>query len=103
MSETLVAVKLRDEAGYAEYRARMTPLLEAHGGRFVLDVRVAEVLRAPDDADFDRLFSIRFPDEDAREAFFSNPEYVAIRKQHFEPSVSATTLLGHVSAPATPR
>lgn len=96
MSEILVGVKIHDEAGYALYRERMTPLLEARGGRFVIDVRVSEVLRAPGDAAFDRLFSIRFPDDATRKAFFEDPEYLAIREAHFAPSVSSTTLLGSV-------
>lgn len=68
----------------------MTPLLEAHGGRFVVDVRVAEVLRSPEPgaAGFNRLFTLRFRSQRDHDAFFADPEYLAIRARLFEPSVS---------------
>ena len=40
--QRMVGVQVHDEAGYQTYRAQMTPLLEGAGGRFVVDVRVAE-------------------------------------------------------------
>ncbi len=99
MIETLMALNVVDADRYAKYRAAMTPLLEAHGGSFGLDLWVAEVLRAPIPAPFNRLFTICFPSTERREAFFSNPEYLAIRKSLFEPSVSATTNLGQLARP----
>lgn len=90
----MVGVQVHDEAGYQTYRAQMTPLLEGAGGRFVVDVRVAEVLRAPEGATFNRLFTIRFPTEEAMDGFFSDPAYLAVRAAHFDTSVSATALLG---------
>jgi uncharacterized protein (DUF1330 family) len=93
-NEILIGVQVIDEAGYARYRAEMTPVLEAHGGRFVLDVRVAEILRASSPAAFNRLFSIRFPSARHRDAFFANPDYMAIRARLFEPSVSEMVRLG---------
>lgn len=98
MIETLMALNVIDAELYAKYRAAMTPLLEAHGGRFGLDLWVAEVLRAPaDQKPFNRMFTIIFPTPERREAFFSNPEYLAIRKSLFEPSVAATTNLGQLT------
>jgi uncharacterized protein (DUF1330 family) len=97
MIETLMALNVVDAELYAKYRAAMTPLLEAHGGSFGLDLWVAEVLRAPGDQPFNRVFTIVFPSPERREAFFSNPEYLAIRKALFEPSVSASTQLGRLN------
>ncbi len=93
----LMALHVIDAEQYAKYRAAMTPLLEAHGGSFGLDLWVAEVLRAPDPKPFNRVFTIIFPSAERREAFFSNPEYLAVRKALFEPSVSATTNLGQLT------
>ena len=76
-----------DEDGYSRYRAEMTPLLEAHGGSFGVDVRVSGVLR-PAETAFNRLFTIRFPSREKREAFFSNPAYLEVRHRLYEPSVS---------------
>jgi uncharacterized protein (DUF1330 family) len=93
-NEILIGVHVVDEAGYAKYRAEMTPLLEAYGGRFVVDVRTTEVLRAPAPGAFNRLFTIRFPSRQSRDAFFADHDYVAIRTRLFEPSVSGTVWLG---------
>ena len=99
MIETLMALNVVDADLYAKYRAAMSPLLEAHGGSFGLDLWVAEVLRAPVPNSFNRLFTIIFPSPERREAFFSNPEYLALRKAFFEPSVSETSNLGQLVRP----
>ncbi|MFO0559398.1 MAG: DUF1330 domain-containing protein [Polyangiales bacterium] len=92
--EILVGVNVVDPEGYARYRAEMTPLLEAHGGRFVVDVQVAKVLRSPEETPFNRMFTIRFESEAQLDRYFELDAYRAIRKRHFEPSVSATVWLG---------
>ena len=92
--EILVGVNVIDPEGYARYRAAMTPLLEANGGRFVVDVQVATVLRAPEASPFNRMFTIRFDSEAQLDRYFALDAYKAIRKEHFEPSVAATVWLG---------
>jgi len=99
MIETLMALNVVDADLYAKYRSAMTPLLEAHGGSFGLDVWVAEVLRSPVKQPFNRMFTILFPSQERREAFFGDPEYLAVRKAFFEPSVAATTNLGQLTRP----
>lgn len=94
MLEVMFGLEVRDEAKYAEYRARMTPILLAHGGSFVVDVRVAEVLKSPAPGGFDRLFTIRFPTVAAHDTFFENAEYLEVRRQWFVPSVSRVVKLG---------
>jgi uncharacterized protein (DUF1330 family) len=96
MIETLMALNVTDADLYARYRAEMTPLLTAHGGGFGIDLWVGEVLRSPTDKPFNRVFSIRFPSLERREAFFSNADYKAVRRAFFEPSVSAATELGRL-------
>ena len=91
MIDLLIGLHVADEQLYSAYRAHMTPLLQAHGGSFGVDVRVAEVLRSPQDKPFNRLFTMRFPSTEQLTAFFENPDYLAIRRQFLEPSVSATT------------
>ncbi len=94
MIQTLMGLNVSNAEGYAQYRAHMKPLLEAHGGRFGLDLWVSEVLLAPTAQPFNRVFLIVFPSLAQREAFFANPEYKAIRAKYFEPSVSAVSQLG---------
>lgn len=87
MYEVMMGLNVVDDATYSRYRAEMTPLLEAHGGTFGVDVRVSEVLK-PAETAFNRLFTIRFPSQEKREAFFSNPAYLEVRNRLYEPSVS---------------
>ena len=94
MIEILIGLRITDEATYAQYRANMTPLLSARGGRFGVDVRVAEVLKNPGTEPFNRLFTIRFPSLQAHDAFFSDPEYLSVRQRFFEPSVAHTASFG---------
>ncbi len=84
----LMGVQVIDEAAYARYRAEMTPVLEAHGGSFVLDVRVGEILKEPSASRFNRLFAIRFPSTERRDAFFADPAYGEIRERVFGLAVS---------------
>lgn len=92
MYEILLGLQVTDDDMYSRYRAAMTPLLEAHGGSFGVDVRVAEVLR-PAGKTFNRLFTIRFPSRERREAFFGHPEYKEVRRRFFEPSVAEVNQL----------
>ncbi len=89
--ETLVGLQVTDEASYQRYRASMTPLLEACGGRFRYDFRVSEVLRSETPEAINRVFVIAFPSAGVMQRFFADAQYLAIRKQHFEPAVKAVT------------
>lgn len=99
MFDRTVGLEVLDDALYTQYRAEMTPLLEAAGGRFVLDVRVAEVLRGPEGARFNRLFTIRFPTQTAFAAFFADPTYLAIRARLLTPSVGQLHVLAAHESP----
>jgi uncharacterized protein (DUF1330 family) len=91
--EFLVGLQVSDDAAYDRYRAAMKPILERFGGGFRYDFRVAEVLRSETEAPINRVFTIHFRDEAASEAFFSDPEYLVVRDEHFAPSVAATTII----------
>jgi uncharacterized protein (DUF1330 family) len=89
--ESLVGLYVTDEASYQRYRAGMTPLLQACGGHFRYDLRVSEVLRSETPEPINRVFVIAFPSAEVMKRFFANPEYLAVRKQHFEPAVKGVT------------
>lgn len=91
--EILVGLMVTDDALYGEYRAAMLPLLERAGGRFRYDFKVAETLRAEGGASINRVFTICFPSLAAREAFFADEAYRAVRARFFEPAVAASALL----------
>ena len=66
----------------------MTPILESYGGEFGYDFKVSEVLKSQTQSPINRVFTISFPDQDSRDAFFSNAEYLTVRQRHFENSVT---------------
>jgi uncharacterized protein (DUF1330 family) len=89
--EILVGLHVTDDESYDRYRAAMTPLLEARGGFFRVDYRVAEVLKGEEGVN--RVFIISFPDEATKDAFFADPAYVAARAEHFEPAVAGGDII----------
>ena len=94
MIDAFYGVNVVNEHLYAAYRAQMLPILAEFGGRFVVDVRVKEVLRSPVAQPFNRLFTIRFPSSAQLEAFFGDPRYLDVRARLFAPSTAGVTDLG---------
>ena len=88
----LVALEVTDAPGYARYRAAMTPILESYGGSFEHDFVVAEVLRGAGER-INRVFTISFPDRRAKERFFADDGYLAVRAAHFEPAVAGVEVV----------
>ncbi len=93
MIEMLVGLKVTNDTDYSNYRAAMTPLLESIGGSFGYDFKVAEVLISQTENEINRVFTIRFPSDEKMNAFFTNEEYLKIKKEFFEHSVASTTIL----------
>jgi len=89
--DTIVGLYVTDQDGYGRYREGMTPLLAAQGGRFRYDFTVDQVLKAEAGKPINRLFVLSFPTRAHREAFFSDPEYLAVRERYFVPAVEAVT------------
>jgi len=89
--ERIMAMEIKDEERYQLYREAMEPLLNQAGGRFGYDFRIQEVLRSKSDGPINRVFTIEFSDEQSMQAFFSDPEYLAVKTAYFEGAV------GHVS------
>ncbi len=91
--ELTVGLLVVDHEKYAQYRAEMSPLLEAAGGRFRYDFEIARTLKSEAKHDINRVFVIQFPDRATRERFFSNPKYVEIRTRLFEKSVQGMSII----------
>lgn len=85
-----MALHVLSEQRYAEYRTAVAPILARYGGKVVHDFRVAETLLSEADVEVNRLSTIRFPDETAREAFFRDPDYQIAREEHFEKAVKGS-------------
>lgn len=94
----LIGLSVVDQEKYAQYRAEMTPLLTAAGGRFRYDFEIARTVKSEAAHDINRLFVIEFPDRAANERFFSDSKYVEIRTRLFEKAVKGrTTIAGYGS------
>jgi uncharacterized protein (DUF1330 family) len=67
------------EARYAEYKARVAPMIEAAGGRYLLRAALGETLDGDATGDADRRWHvIEFPSVEAARAFWSSDEYAEI-------------------------
>ena len=71
-------VEVRDPDVYAEYRRQVLPLIEKHGGRFIVRGGRHEVLEG--DWQPARLVVIEFPDMATLKAWHRSPEYTALIK-----------------------
>ncbi len=91
--EMLVGLHVTNNEMYQAYREKMTPVLVECGGGFGYDFRIAEVLKSQTDNEINRVFTIYFPDKEARQQFFSAESYKAIKAEFFESSVASTTLI----------
>lgn len=91
--ETLMGLNVVDEEAYQAYRDGMTPILRSYGGGFGYDFKVSEVLKSEVEAPINRVFTIYFPNKQSRNSFFSNDEYLEIKKRHFERSVANITTI----------
>ena len=91
--EMLVGLQVVDDVAYQSYREGMTPILEAYGGGFGYDFKVSDVLKSENETPINRVFTIYFESEDAMHSFFSNAEYLEVKKRYFEKSVTDTTII----------
>ena len=91
--ERLVGLNVVDDEAYQSYRDEMTPILKSYGGGFGYDFKVSEVLKSKTETPINRVFTIYFSSEDSMNSFFSNDEYLKIKKRHFEKSVTDTTII----------
>ena len=100
--EFLVGLHVTDQESYTRYRAAMTPLLEAVGGRFRCDFTVDRMLKGPagEGPALNRVFVISFPDAATGEAFFQGAEYVAAKERFFEPAVDRVEILAEFDHPS---
>ena len=93
MYENLVAIHVSDQKLYNTYRENMKPILYTYGGDFGYDFKIAEVLKSEGNENINRVFTINFPNQEKKDAFFSDPEYLKIKKMYFEKSVESATII----------
>jgi uncharacterized protein (DUF1330 family) len=73
----LVDTDVTDAARYEEYKLRAKPIVESHGGRYLVRGGALTVLEG--EWQPHRLVVLEFPDVDAARRFYDSPEYRAAR------------------------
>ena len=91
--ERIMGLCVSDEEEYQRYREGMLPILKSYGGFFGFDFRVSEVLLSKTGYDINRVFTIEFPSKGTMEEFFSSPEYIEVKNNHFNDSVKSITII----------
>lgn len=89
--EYLIGLQVSDDEMYTQYREAMYPLLQKYERGFGYDFKIAKVLKSEVKEPMNRVFTIYFKDEQVKDDFFSNEEYLNIKKRFFEKSVSSVT------------
>lgn len=91
--ELLVGVHVVDDALYAAYREGIAPLLAEYGGAFRHDFLVSRTLTSDVAHVINRVFTLRFADVGRKDAFFSDPRYLAVRASYFPKAVKGVSFL----------
>ncbi len=91
--EIVMGMYISDKEEYQRYREAMTPILTSYGGSFGFDFTVSEVLISKTDDPINRVFTLEFPSRKIMDEFFSNSDYLSIKKQHFSDSVTSRTVI----------
>ena len=90
----VMGICVTNEEEYANYRKGMLPILQSYGGSFGYDFKVSEVMKSKEDVPINRVFTIEFPSEEIMEKFFSDPNYLVVKKTHLDGSISSRTVIG---------
>jgi uncharacterized protein (DUF1330 family) len=96
--QLVVGLQVDDREMYSRYRNEIKPLLEAAGANFLYDFEIDRTLVSTAEHGINRVFVLAFPDREAKERFFADSRYRAIRTDLFETAVSGTTILAECNA-----
>jgi len=91
--ERIMGIQVSDDEMYQDYRNNMMPILRSFGGSFGFDFKIAEVLKSKSENTINRVFTLDFPSKETMEAFFTNPEYLAVKRKYFLKSVNSVTTI----------
>ena len=92
MAAYLVArIAVHDETGFADYRNRVTPVITAHGGRYVVRGGALETLEG--DSPPERLVIVEFPSIDAARLFYRSADYAPVLQSRLASAASDVILV----------
>lgn len=84
-------VDVHDAAGFAEYRNRVMPAIEAYGGRYLVRGGRLETLEGAEQRR--RLVIVEFPSMDAARSFYHGPEYAPVLQLRLDSAASDVVLV----------
>ena len=84
-------IAVHDEAGFAAYRDRVTPVIAAHGGRYAVRGGAIEVLEG--DAPPGRLVIVEFPSMEAARGFYHSADYAPVLQLRLTSAASEVVLV----------
>ena len=91
MAAYLIAnIEVRDREAFDAYRARVVPVIERHGGCYL--VRGGEVHPLEGDLGLKRLVVVEFPSLEAARRFYESEEYVPLLRLRAESTISHVAL-----------
>ena len=72
----IASIKIHDPSGYDEYRSQTQPIVDAHGGRFLVRGGTVHPLEGAED--IERFVVIEFPSVEAARGFYDSADYQRI-------------------------
>ncbi len=87
----IVNLDIHDAERFETYRQQVAPLVEEHGGRYL--VRGGELHALEGDLGFKRLLVVEFPSMEAARRFYDSPEYAPLLKLRQECAESDIVLV----------
>lgn len=92
MPAYLVAhIDVHDPAGFEEYRTRVVPVVEAHGGRYLVRAGALETLEGAEQQR--RLVILEFPSMDAARGFYHSADYAPVLQRRLATATSDIALV----------
>lgn len=84
-------VEVHDPATFAEYRNRVTPVIEAYGGRYLVRGGALETLEGAEQRR--RLVIVEFTSMDAARGFYHGSEYAPVLRLRLDSATSDVVLV----------
>lgn len=87
----IASIDVHDPAGFEEYRTRVTPVVEAHGGRYLVRTDKLEPLEGTEPRG--RMVVLEFPSLDAARGFYRSADYAPLLRQRLASATADIVLV----------
>lgn len=87
----IASIDVQDAAGFEEYRSRVTAVVEAYGGRYLVRTAMVEPLEGAQPRG--RLVMLEFPSISAARSFYHSPDYAPLLRQRLASATADIVLV----------